>query len=154
MVGDGQKTYRHEDDGHEHQLGGCHRQIVNTHGPVQTRVTYYKKTLEVQIKIEEEEWHSCFVIPKVDLPSKGYIGFSAHTGALSARHDLLAVTTAKIDGPFDGLHSAGKKSLFFGNNHGNSETSHTKSFLLLLLILGLAGYGYFMYKNNEKRHHF
>jgi len=153
MVGDGVKVYHHEDDGQEHQIGGCHHQLVNTHGPVQTRVTYIKKTLEVLIKTDEEDWKTCFTVSKVELPKKGYIGFTAHTGALSARHDLLAVTTAKVDGPAGGSHFGGKSSIF-GSKQDNSETSHTKMFLFLLTIGGFVGYGYFVFKNNERRHHF
>ena len=146
MVGDGKKVYHHEDDGKEHQIGGCHRNIVNTQGPVQTRVTYYKKTLEVQMKIDDEDWNSCFTVPNVELPKKGYIGFTAHTGALSARHDLLAVTAAKIDGPAASINMFGYQN----------ETSphHFKTVFFLLAIFGLAGYGFYVYKNNERRNHF
>jgi hypothetical protein len=144
MVGDGVKKFDHHTDGQEFSIGGSHKQILNTQQPVQARVTYDRKTLEVMVKIEDNDWETCFKVPDVHLPKTGYIGFTAATGGLAARHELLAVTTAVIERD-PSPYSAPEIS------HSTSISLTTLTFLFT--VSGIAGIGYYKYQN-RKRHHF
>ena len=97
MVGDGIVRYNHDSDGHGHTIGGCHQNIANTEHPVQVQVSYHKNVLEVMLRLETDDWKTCFRVADVKLPGRGYIGFTASTGQFAARHDILAVTTAVIE---------------------------------------------------------
>jgi mannose-binding lectin 2 len=144
MVGDGVKKYDHHTDGQEFGIGGCHKQTMNTNHPVQARVTYDQNILELMLKIEEGDWETCFRAPNVHLPKSGYIGFTAATGGLSARHDLLAVTTAVIErdpGP-----------AFADQIHEHAD-SPLPALMFIFLVSGVAATGYYAYQN-RKRHHF
>lgn len=96
MVGDGVKRFDHHSDGMEHQLAGCHAEILNTKHPAQAKVSYIRGVLEVALKVDDGDWKVCFTKPGVVLPRKGYIGFTAMTGGFAARHELYAVSTASV----------------------------------------------------------
>lgn len=147
MVGDGVKVYDHDHDGREHSVGGCHAAIANTQEPVQMRVVYNKNTLDVSYKIDQEgDFVACLHAKEVHLPRSGYVGFSAHTGALSAKHELLAVTTAVIenDSTFNDDMAMAK--------HRNISARKVFIFIATILIVGFVCYYY--NQNSYKAHHF
>jgi hypothetical protein len=147
MVGDGVKRFDHDNDGKDHTLGGCHKIIMNTKHPVQTRVSYDMNVLVVSMKIEEGDWETCFTATDVRLPKSGYVGFTASTGGLAARHELLAVTTATIER--DDAQMYHMNSIMNGDG-----SSGTTIFFYIFAFTGIAGLGYYLYQNNQKRHHF
>lgn len=100
MVNDGRKVYNHGTDGKGQLIGGCHvGNIVNSDGPVKCKVIYSRGHLQVQFfDPRSGAYNLCFEADQVRLPRSGYIGFTASTGASSAEHDLLSVTTATFSG--------------------------------------------------------
>lgn len=146
MVGDGMKHYNHDTDGIENSLGGCHKNIVNTKRPVQARVIYNNHMLEVAIKVEEEDWSHCIRLSNVILPKAGYVGFTASTGSMAARHELLAVTTATLEKDGTPENFEIKKSL--------SNSNFAKWFGLAFLLSGCAGLGLTIYRKDRKSHTF
>lgn len=97
MVGDGTNHYDHYLDGGPAVHKGCHAKFLNTIKPVVARITYINKSLQISLKIEDGDWEDCMSLQNVELPETGFIGFSARTGDFSARHEILAVTTAAIE---------------------------------------------------------
>jgi mannose-binding lectin 2 len=82
MIGNGNNTYNHLEDGSESMVGGCSVNFVNREHPVHAKVIYAANTLEVLIELDSETgWTTCFKKPDVQLPASGYLGFSAKTGA-------------------------------------------------------------------------
>lgn len=146
VVGDGVRRYNHDTDGVEHSLGGCHKNFLNTNHPVQARVTYHNRILEVSVKVEEEDWSHCIRLPNVVLPKAGYIGFTAATGALAARHELLAVTTATLVN--DGASEE------FETRSSSTKFAFAKWFALAFVISGLASMGLKAYQRERKAHRF
>lgn len=145
MIGDGVKAYDHTEDGHSNSIGGIHKPIINTNHPVQARVTYDRKRLQILVKIEEGDWEQCLDISNIDLPKKGYLGFTASTGGFAAKQELLAVTTATIE-----------RDQVIHDDHDTSRESGVRasSMLLFVAIGGVFALGYFAYQSNVKRHHF
>jgi lectin, mannose-binding 2 len=98
MLGDGQTPYDNDNDGKANDVGGCsvftpikRRCLLQARGirkasvPTKGRLTYHKDnflSLELQYR-KDEEFHECFNIPNVTLPTVTYLGFSAHTGEVS-----------------------------------------------------------------------
>lgn len=74
---------------------------------------------------------------------KGYIGFTAATGEAHSRHDIIGVTTAKID-----KASADRyiKSQTFRMTERKSSY-----FFLFLFLVAVAGAAYYYHINNQKR---
>ncbi len=156
MLGDGTKRYDHHTDGRAHELGGCHRKIVNTEGPVHARVTYINRTLKVETQVDSDKWTTCFTVSHVVLPEKAYMGFTAKTGGLSARHELFAVTTAKIDVD-SSLSDASLKMAEIGMALKNRHMTRYGRYLTALAVFALAASGLAYYwgrAKKEKLNHF
>lgn len=146
MIGDGHKPFDHFNDGHGQLLGGAHKPIVNTDHPVQVRINYDRRRLKVLVKIEEGDWEPCIDASNVHLPKRGYIGFTASTGAYAAQHELILVTTAKIK------HES---SALGGTDILHNEPEAGSSMAIVLFIFAVfGGLVYFAYLNQDKKHHF
>ncbi|KAI9723380.1 MAG: hypothetical protein M1812_001264 [Candelaria pacifica] len=99
MLGDGQTTYDQANDGKANELAGCSaRGLRGASVPTKARLTYYQDSflrLDLQYK-SEDEWINCFEIPKINIPSVTYLGFSAETGELSDNHDIVKVDSRNL----------------------------------------------------------
>ncbi|KAI8905825.1 legume-like lectin family-domain-containing protein [Gorgonomyces haynaldii] len=95
MVGDGRKSYDHDTDGKQAEIpnAGCPTEFRNKDHPTKARVTYVKnKYLRVELDVENSNtWRECFTVDAPTLPDNGYYGFSALTGGVSAKHDIISV---------------------------------------------------------------
>ena len=92
MIGDGTKTYNHDKDGVAQEFGGCSVEFRNRDFPTKARVTYiHKRSLKVELDVDNtEKWTLCFEKNEnIKLPEKGYLGFSAMTGGVSSKHDII-----------------------------------------------------------------
>ena len=147
MVGDGQKVFDHTTDGAEHSLGGCHRDILNTEHPVQARITYSHGELEVALRVGEDHWETCLRAENVKLPKRGYIGFTAATGGLAAKHELFAVTCATLEHEND-------PRVFSKRDFLRHQSLAPKVLLLLFILSGIGGLGLMYARQSTKRHQF
>lgn len=150
MIGDGTKRFDHHSDGLEHQLAGCNAEILNTKHPVQAKVSYVEGVLEVMLKTDDSDWKTCFTKPRVKLPRKGYIGFTAMTGGFAARHELFAVSTASVavDGKDSTPISMARNQLIHQRGH------YARMAGLVVLMGGMISLGVFYIKKKQKGHHF
>jgi mannose-binding lectin 2 len=100
MVGDGKTSYDLAQDGQGNEKGGCYSE-VRDHDDAKAKITYLREvdggtlTLELDVR-SDEEWRQCFSIKNVQLPTAGYLGFSALTGDITDAHDILRVDTQGI----------------------------------------------------------
>lgn len=133
MVGDGRKSYNHWNDGIDTEIASCHEEFANQNNPVRVRVSYNTKVFQVETNYENEDnWNLCFRKKDIELPESGYIGFSAVTGGLSAKHDLKGIMT-KI---------TGSKSLTPSKNRRGKKSSastRAKTLLYICFIGGIIG---------------
>ncbi|KAH6929873.1 hypothetical protein HPB50_006436 [Hyalomma asiaticum] len=100
MVNDGTKTYEHESDGVNQQLGGCQRDFRNKPFPVRAKIEYYQNVLTVLFHNgntnNDGDYEMCFRAENVFLPQNGYFGVSAATGGLADDHDALKFLTTSL----------------------------------------------------------
>nr|XP_037278586.1 protein ERGIC-53-like [Rhipicephalus microplus] len=100
MVNDGTKTYEHESDGINQQLGGCQRDFRNKPFPVRAKIEYYQNVLTVLFHNgntnNDGDYEMCFRAENVFLPQNGYFGVSAATGGLADDHDALKFLTTSL----------------------------------------------------------
>lgn len=99
MIGDGKTSYDVGNDGVTTEIGGCEADFRNKEWPTKARVKYIKdlQFLEISTSLAgNDDWKTCFSLSNVTLPSHGFLGFSAHTGALSDNHDIIKVETKSI----------------------------------------------------------
>lgn len=100
MVNDGTKTYEHESDGMNQQLGGCQRDFRNKPFPVRAKIEYYMNVLTVLFHSgntnNDADYEMCFRAENVFLPQNGYFGLSAATGGLADDHDALKFLTTSL----------------------------------------------------------
>jgi len=100
MANDGTKSYDHNSDGIDQQLGGCLRDFRNKPFPVRVRVEYYKNVLTVMIHSgntnNENDYELCLRADNVFLPQFGHFGISAATGGLADDHDVLKFMTYSL----------------------------------------------------------
>ncbi|KAJ3120059.1 hypothetical protein HK098_004903 [Nowakowskiella sp. JEL0407] len=101
MLGDGKTMYSHQDDGQPNEIGGCSADFRAKEWPTKAKVKYVDGGyLQIQINLRgTDEWDDCVIIPHVELPKLGYIGFSAATGDVSDNHDIIQVKTVGILNP-------------------------------------------------------
>lgn len=162
MVNDGTREFEHWNDNHQHAMGGCHREIVNTDGPMYARVTYNGSNLSVDIRSEMGNFENCFVGHNVSLPKRGYVGFSASTGYLYSTHDLLAVVVSRItpshSEPLYATNGILGAKIFdaplLGNglNLSHTHKMHGLGVLLLVVLVGAAAaYGVHLYNAHKLR---
>ncbi|KAI8979795.1 legume-like lectin family-domain-containing protein [Mycotypha africana] len=98
MLGDGHTSYNNDLDGRETELAGCEADFRMKSFPTKAKLTYHKGNflqLELQWR-QEDEWEVCFKKHDVNLPRQIYLGFSAHTGEVTDKHDIISVTTRSI----------------------------------------------------------
>ncbi|KAG0048004.1 hypothetical protein BGZ83_007063 [Gryganskiella cystojenkinii] len=99
MVGDGKTSYDNDNDGNNNKLGGCESDFRDRTVATKGRLTYYKKTGHLNLKIQTkfwDQWDDCFTLSDVKLPEHPYLGFSAHTGEVHDNHDIVSVSTAAL----------------------------------------------------------
>ncbi|KAF2862459.1 vesicular integral-membrane protein VIP36 precursor [Piedraia hortae CBS 480.64] len=123
MIGDGQTSYDQANDGKANELAGCSaRGIRNAGVNTRARVVYFQDkvlTLDLMYK-KEDEWTRCFSIPNVKLPPVTYLGFSAETGELSDRHEIIEVETKNLYSP------SGQTERDVGGGRGHSKDKGAK----------------------------
>ncbi|XP_059845643.1 protein ERGIC-53 isoform X2 [Hypanus sabinus] len=99
----GNQLYDHQNDGATQALGSCLRDFRNKPYPVRARIIYYRKTLTVMIHNgftpNNDDYELCARIENMSLPSEGYFGISAATGALADDHDVLSFLTFRLFEP-------------------------------------------------------
>ncbi|ORY32752.1 hypothetical protein BCR33DRAFT_723408 [Rhizoclosmatium globosum] len=97
QLGDGVKGYDFKTDGKSGEAGGCPAyDFRNRDWRTVARVEYLAgESLKVFLNVKgENKWELCTQISGVTLPSFGYLGFTAHTGAAFDNHNILRVTTS------------------------------------------------------------
>ncbi|KAJ3534261.1 hypothetical protein NM688_g7163 [Phlebia brevispora] len=146
MLGDGKTAYDQAHDGEKNKIGACSANFRRTNVATKLRITYIKdELLKVQIQYKAwDDWTDCFVVDKISLPEKPYLGFSALTGDVSDNHDIISVTTSTAvlsspDAPRDKFRS---------NMKTTAESSWLWTFAKIgLFVAFVAGalYGYKIY---------
>lgn len=100
MVNDGSKSYDHQSDGFNQQIGSCLRDFRNKPFPVRAKIEYYKNVLTVLFHSgnsnNEDEYELCIRVENVFLPQRGVFGVSAATGGLADDHDVLKFLTTSL----------------------------------------------------------
>jgi mannose-binding lectin 1 len=103
MTNDGTKSYNHDNDGADQQLGGCVREFRNTPYPVRAKLEYYQNVLTVLFHSghtnTDDEYELCMRVENVVLPANGFFGVSAATGGLADDHDVLKFLTSSLQDP-------------------------------------------------------
>lgn len=106
MINDGTKSYDHETDGSNQQIGGCLRDFRNKPFPVRAKIEYYKNVLSISFHSgssnNDDEYELCLRAENVFLPQFGHFGISAATGGLADDHDALKFLTYSLHVP--GVH--------------------------------------------------
>lgn len=96
----GKLVYDHPNDGASQVLGACVRNFRNTPHPFRARITYYKKTLSIAINTGvspgDDFYELCTEVKDMVVPSLGFFGVSAATGALADDHDVLSFLTFSL----------------------------------------------------------
>lgn len=99
MLGDGETSYNHENDGKDNELAGCSaRGLRGAVIPTKGKLTYFQENylqLELQYK-NEDQWVTCFNVHNVTLPQISYLGFTAHCGELSDNHDIITISSKNL----------------------------------------------------------
>ncbi|KAH8153051.1 uncharacterized protein LAJ45_02638 [Morchella importuna] len=99
MLGDGETSYNHENDGKDNELAGCSaRGLRGAVIPTKGKLTYFQENylqLELQYK-NEDQWVTCFNVHNVTLPQIAYLGFTAHCGELSDNHDIITISSKNL----------------------------------------------------------
>jgi len=160
MVGDGETTYDQANDGKANELAGCSaRGIRNTDFPTKAKVTYFQdKELTVELMYKkEDEWTRCFQVPNVKLPSVAYLGFSAETGELSDKHDIITVETRNLYSPSGRTGAAGSKEYSRGKGRPSKAQEggvgwfwwFVRFFLFGIVVAG-AYVGYTVYRARQR----
>jgi mannose-binding lectin 2 len=100
MVNNGSLKYDHDRDGTHTEVAGCESKFRGVDHPTYLMIKYEGDTLTVSTDIEgKSEWHECFSVKGVQLPTGYYIGVSAATGELSDNHDVISIKTFELDAP-------------------------------------------------------
>ncbi|KAJ3127775.1 hypothetical protein HK100_009554 [Physocladia obscura] len=125
-IGDGIKGYHFESDNIENELGGCSIDGLLRNANLRTlaRVEYVKEeylrvlkhnnlqaveestnfdlfysTSKVSLNLngdDKSSWKECTLIKNASLPTFGYMGFTARTGAASDHHEIISLETNGI----------------------------------------------------------
>ena len=87
MVNNGSLHYDHDRDGTHTELAGCEAPFRNKDFDTYVAVRYQNYKLTVSTDIENKnQWHECFTVNNVRLPTGYFFGFSAATGELSGKN--------------------------------------------------------------------
>ncbi|KAL3092372.1 hypothetical protein niasHS_007581 [Heterodera schachtii] len=173
MVSNGSLHYDHDVDGTHTQLGGehtgCEAKIRNKDHDTQVLVRYVADTLSVFTDITgDSQWHRCFTVDHVILPTNYYFGITAATGELSDNHDVLSIRMfeqefARVEKPFE---SANRDSVEpFAENiaaprdhvpdRRPSKLGWIGSIFLILIglavVVGVLGFGLFFFQKRQER---
>ena len=81
------------------------RHDVSVLNHTRVHLSYKDKTLRLRLQQtslgEKREWHDCFEMKDVSLPSNLYFGISSATGDLVDNHDIIQFTTRSLAGVDD-----------------------------------------------------
>jgi len=102
VLNDGTKSYEHETDGANQQVGGCLKDFRNKPFPIRAKIEYFNKALTLSIHnglTSNADYELCLRAENVLLPKNGYFGVSAATGALADDHDVFAFLTTSLSSP-------------------------------------------------------
>lgn len=156
MLGDGKKSYDLPNDGAANELAGCSADFRGKEIATKARLTFYRDNylmLELQYKAWDE-WTQCFMIPNVDLPRVGFLGFSALTGEVSDNHDIVSITTNSLSNTAP--HKMPNTGAGAGKRYSSGGTSGLWSFFMfivkLLVVVAIAFVGlivFRMYKSSS-----
>ena len=86
-------------DGSDMMRGGCSRDFRNRLFPSKLRLTYWKKTLRVELhpgNSKDANFEPCAVVEDLELAPGKYFGVSAATGGLADDHDVIQFTTFSL----------------------------------------------------------
>lgn len=95
MLGDGRMSYNKYDDGMTTMLAGCTAKSILNPGSQQTRMRIIHTKngyLSVDLNYDpqrSDDWHNCFTLSDITLPTVKYLGFSAETGELTENIDII-----------------------------------------------------------------
>ena len=122
MINDGSKRYvpdAEQPDPTKQAMPGSHdnsgcsyefryheaRHDVSVLNHTRVHLSYKDKTLRLRLQQtslgEKREWHDCFEMKDVSLPSNLYFGISSATGDLVDNHDIIQFTTRSLAGVDD-----------------------------------------------------
>jgi len=99
IMNDGTKSYNHQLDGIDEQLGGCQFDIRNRVYTSKLRLTYWKKSLKVEVdkgNSDVPDYEHCTVVDDVEIPKDYFFGVTAATGGLADDHDVISFTTHSL----------------------------------------------------------
>ena len=96
MAGDGQIKYDHDYDGQGQEAGGCHFEYRNTKEPTKIRIISLPDGVKMEYKTSADIGFNVCFVANVTVPSNPYLGFTAMTGGVSARHEIIVVEIYKI----------------------------------------------------------
>ena len=132
--------------------------------------------------VGEPEWQPCFSVPDIDLPTGYHFGITAETGDLADNHDIVSVRVYELDGlsmdqdatpsgtdstqaveldwstvmPHAGQHEPQREHMDdiapVLSHHGYYVVSMVLLGLLVLALLGVAGFAYFKKERGGKRY--
>ncbi|KAL0637110.1 hypothetical protein Q9L58_003933 [Maublancomyces gigas] len=163
MLGDGETSYNHGNDGKDNELAGCSaRGLRGAVIPTKGRLTYFQENylqLELQYK-DEDQWVTCFNVVNVTLPQIAYLGFTAHCGELSDNHDIMTISSKNLysinpNRPANGRQSekSGKPILIYGEEPSGWGWFFLKFIVFIVVCVG--GYaGYTAYRAQRRTSRF
>jgi len=98
MVGDGKTKYIQEEDGVPNAIAACSASVRRTNVATKLKLTYVpKNSLDLKIQYKAwDEWTPCFTIPNIELPTNGFLGFTAMTGDVADAHDIISVSSSSL----------------------------------------------------------
>jgi len=153
MMGDGQKSYDHDDDGDKSSLAACSANFRRTNVATKLKLTYIKDTsLELKMQYRAwDEWTDCFKVEGISIPLAPYLGFTALTGDVFDSHDIISVTSSSaILG--DPLRMQDKLRSPSSTSSGSWMGFFVKFFLFIGVCVG-AVYGYQEYTRRNRGMH-
>ncbi|CAI2189109.1 14171_t:CDS:10, partial [Funneliformis geosporum] len=99
-LNDGSKLYNNITEPRDAMLAGCYRLFHNTPSPVFARISYYNRTIKLEVDANDEggAYLPCFEQKDIDLPTGYYFGVSAIAeGETPDDHDVLSFETYEIN---------------------------------------------------------
>ncbi|KAJ3312185.1 hypothetical protein HDV04_003318 [Boothiomyces sp. JEL0838] len=156
MMGDGKTSYDHDFDGNSVELGGCSHDFRNQENPTKAR-------LELTSVHDPSQWIQCFKIEQ-KIPLNYFLGFTAATGGVSSKHDLIYTKTYAVTLEKSGeenrqkSYASSSDNKFDTSNQYNKPpvtekkgTSGVQMFIYLVLIAIVAYVGFVIYRTSQQK---
>ena len=134
------------------------------------RITYYQDSyLRVDLQYKAlDDWTECFETEAIKLPPSYYLGFTAETGELTDKYDIISVSTHNLYiratqipqgmGQTSIPKPAAKPAAKPFNPGGDKERGSWRWFLLKIVLFGVAVVGsyvgYTMFRASRKHSRF